>query len=355
MQPTITRLEELLDAKPTLEEVSKIEAYRTDLCDLLAKEGPDQVKEFLEGLDRTLAGTLLHRAIFAEKALEPAPEGEVFWYTSGMFGPFYINTHFLAGGATKAKAILQGLDGLEGTDKDGQKDILAAFMEAIRALYHEDEVYRLVIHCLAQEALAQKKQADYTLISGGARRDYFFSFLVGVLLDLPQLFILKDQSVLLWHREAWLPMADLEGMVHQEGVQGPVQALHVADLITQASSFFRAWIPALKDQGIEMKQALAVVDRHQGGLDKLAEAGVDAKVLLQVNQAFFDQAVAGGQMSAGQAALSLTFLEDPVAYERDFLRLHPSYLKEAKERDAKTKERVERFLQDYGASVGLVL
>lgn len=354
MQPTITSLEKLLGATPTPEEVSKMEAYRTDLCDLLAKEGPDKVKEYLESLDRSLAGTLLHRAIFAKKALEPAPEGEVFWYTSGMFGPFYINTHFLAGGATKAKEILQGLDGLEGADKDGQKAILITFMEAIRALYHEDEIYRLVIHCLAQEALAQKKEADFALISGGARRDYFFSFLVGVLLDLPQLFILKDQSVLLWHRDAWLPLDDLARIAQKEGAKGPSQVLHVADLITQASSFFRAWIPALKDQRLEMGQALAVVDRHQGGLDKLAEAGVKAKVLLQVNQAFFDQAVAGGQMSSSQAALSLTFLRDPVAYERDFLRLHPSYLKEAKERDAKTKERVERFIQDYGDSVGLV-
>ena len=39
------------------------------------------------------------KALLDTEALRLAPPGEVFWYTSGTVGPYYINTEYLYGGA----------------------------------------------------------------------------------------------------------------------------------------------------------------------------------------------------------------------------------------------------------------
>ena len=40
--------------------------------------------------------------LITSQALRIATANEVFWYTSGTVGPYYINTHYLYGGPEKA-------------------------------------------------------------------------------------------------------------------------------------------------------------------------------------------------------------------------------------------------------------
>ena len=46
--------------------------------------------------------TELIAALIRTRALVVSPPGEVFWYTSGTVGPYYINTHYLLGGPEPA-------------------------------------------------------------------------------------------------------------------------------------------------------------------------------------------------------------------------------------------------------------
>ena len=52
---------------------------------------------------------LLH-ALLETQALRLAPAGEVFWYTSGTVGPYYINTHYLYGSPQAAEGLLHFID-----------------------------------------------------------------------------------------------------------------------------------------------------------------------------------------------------------------------------------------------------
>ena len=47
------------------------------------------------------------------------------------------------------------------------------------------------------------------------------------------------------------------------------KVLHIADLVTEASSYERAWIPAIQKIRGDMKWSIAVVDRNQGGKELL--------------------------------------------------------------------------------------
>ena len=48
----------------------------------------------------------LLKALLETEALRLPPLGEVFWYTSGTLGPYYINTENVYGGPAGAKDLL---------------------------------------------------------------------------------------------------------------------------------------------------------------------------------------------------------------------------------------------------------
>ena len=52
----------------------------------------------------------LIKALLDTQALRLAPPGEVFWYTSGTVGPYYLNVHYLYGGPAAATELLSFID-----------------------------------------------------------------------------------------------------------------------------------------------------------------------------------------------------------------------------------------------------
>ena len=128
-------------------------------------------------------------ALMETGALRIAPADEVFWYTSGTVGPYYINTENLCGGPRKAAEMLDFIESRRG-DKDRFPGQL---LRRIRTNYATDPIYRSVIDALVQEA--GQKAADIDYVSGGERRDWFFSLAVADLLDKPHLTIYKDLSM----------------------------------------------------------------------------------------------------------------------------------------------------------------
>ena len=56
--------------------------------------------------------------LITSQALRIAPANEMFWYTSGTVGPYYINTHYLYGGPEKAEEMLSFInDEKENSDR----------------------------------------------------------------------------------------------------------------------------------------------------------------------------------------------------------------------------------------------
>ena len=108
---------------------------------------------------------------------------------------------------------------------------------------------------------------DLDWSSGGERRDWFFSLPVAIRMGLPHLYIYKDGGTFLADGGATTAIDDLTGK----------RTAHVADLVTEASSYARAWIPAIRDRGGDMLMAANVIDRAQGGMDVIGAAGVDGQ------------------------------------------------------------------------------
>ena len=262
--------------------------------------------------------------LFKTNAIRVAPADTPFWYTSGKLGPFFINTHFLAKDEGTAAGLLKLIEEAISEDKDtAPKKIFDAFCD----LYKENETYRNCVDSLVEAA----KKYDFDFISGGERRDFFFSMVPAHLLGKPHLTIFKDMSSVITDCNFAKIDYDFNGK----------KALHIADLITEASSYERAWIPAIKALGADIKDTVAVVDRKQNGRAVLNGLGVNMETLTAVDKELFDEALANGSINEAQYDLVMQFLADPDKYMKDFIKSHPTFIDEQIALGGKTKERAE--------------
>ncbi len=276
----------------------------------------------------------LVRALLETEALRLAPAGSVFWYTSGTVGPYYINTENLYGGPAAAADLLAFID-VEKANPRFAFDLRARVLRQ----YEQNAIYRHVVDALvarAQDALGGEIDA----VSGGERRDWFFSLSVAECLGKPNLLIFKNRKKVLFDGE----------QVSADGVAG-LRTLHVADLVTEASSYFRDWIPLVGEGGGQIVYSANVVDRGQGGIEALCEKGVPSSALLRVDEALFARLLEVGHINAAQAELLTAYYRDPHAAMRAFLVEHPHFLQAALQaEDARTRERAQRLVDEdlYG-------
>lgn len=253
----------------------------------------------------------LLEALLETEALRLPPPGEVFWYTSGTVGPYYINTENLYGGAMAAGELLGYIDA-----KSGDANFPLRLRERVEKQYAENAIYQQVVDLLV--ARARDASGEYEVVSGGERRDWFFSLAVAGRLDLPDLLIFKDHRQILLDGEQIHPIA-----------ANQLVTLHVADLVTEASSYFRDWIPAVGAGGGRIAYAANVIDRGQGGIEALNERDVPAGALMRVDEAMFTRLVEMGQIDEGQAAVLASYCRDPHAAMKGFLEEHPEFLRRA--------------------------
>ena len=246
-----------------------------------------------------------------------------------MFGPYYVNTHFLYGDEAAANELLKQIE-VAATAPLTFANFIGA---AVERQYRTNRIYAQVMNA----CLAAVQDLEFDLISGGERRDFFFSLQLARLLGKPHLSIFKDGRTVFTD-------ADGRSTDGSEAALAGCRALHVADLVTQASSYLRAWIPALTGLGIQLPHTLAVVDRNQDGAAILAAEGVRLISLAVVSEALFQEALSQGLINEQQMKLIVDYTADPVAFVRAFIAAHPGFLAAEQAKGGKNKERAERLL-----------
>jgi len=198
-------------------------------------------------------------------------------------------------------------------------------------MYETSDTFRNCIDELVNAA----KDLEFDYISGGERRDFFFSMLPAYLLKVPHLTIYKDMSAVYTSYDM------TNGTAASEADLKGKKALHIADLITEASSYERAWIPVIRGLGSDITDTIAVVDRHQNGRAVLDSLGVNMITLTGINRELFDEALQKGVINAQQKELVMSFLDSPEKYMDDFLKAHPAFISSQIELGGKAKERAE--------------
>lgn len=274
--------------------------------------------------------------LFETDALRVCPEKKPFFYTSGTIGPYYINTHFLYGDEKSANLFLSKIDNYI-ADSDEVSPRVAA---DARRNYVAGGVYKALMDNIAETIRENVPVDEIDYISGGERRDWFFSFEAARLLGKPHITIFKDKSIGIYKADESIESPPLKG----------ARVFHISDLITEASSYERAWIPAIESLGAKMLWSLSVVDRMQGGAELLAGYGVTQISLIAVEKELFDRALATGKITRDQYEMILAYLLDPTDAMSAFLKENPDFLKNALNGDGRTKARARLLIESgvYG-------
>ncbi len=265
--------------------------------------------------------------LFQTGAVRVCQEGKPFWYTSGTLGPYYINTHFLYGSEKKALELLEKIDAFK-SDRLGCPGKLLPLIEAN---YSSDEIFKGLIDNMLEFVRNNIDLDSISYISGGERRDWFFSLILAKMLEKPHITVYKDLSAVVTHNGETYDAVSING----------ANVLHIADLITVASSYERAWIPAIKNICGQIKCSVVVVDRLQGGGELLEKNEVCSFAMVSINNRFFSSAHNMSLISKGQYDMLLKYMADPRESMKVFLKVHPEFLEDSLKSDDKTRERAQ--------------
>jgi len=263
--------------------------------------------------------------LFAARAIRVCQPDQPFWYTSGTLGPYYINTHFLYGSESEAGDLLALIE--EAAADPLQMPVRIA--EAVRQQYESNQLYHDVIDLI----VSWMKACDFDFVSGGERRDFFFSVQAARLLGKPHLSILKN-GTRIWSENGF----ERQFILENDALNG-LKALHVADLVTEASSYQRAWLPAIHQSGASMPLTLAVVDRDQGGREWLLANGTELLALTRIDRELFKQALQEELIDLAQFEMINQFIDSPQEFMRRFFAEHPLYLDQQIAMGGKNRER----------------
>ena len=270
--------------------------------------------------------------LFKTNAIKFCDENKPFWYTSGKIGPYFINTHFIYGNEDDAKSLLSFIDEQLSDKMALPKNVF----EKVLNQYQTNEIYKNVIDTMIDSIKSNIDIDEIDYISGGERRDWFFSNIVAHLLNKPHISIYKDLS-------AFVSDSNFETTNKLNNINNK-KVLHVADLVTVASSYIRAWIPAIENLGGKMCWSCVVVDRMQGGTEKIKEHGILPLSLVQVDKTLFEKAVQMGVIATSQQEMLNNFFDNPDETIKNFLINHPEFLENSLNSDEKTAKRAKLLI-----------
>lgn len=270
----------------------------------------------------------IEKLLFKKEAIKIAPENKPFWYTSGTIGPYFINTHYLCGGEKNANELLNFID-----ENMNKRDFTLTLMDKIITFLEKDLDFKNVIMEFYNSIKDNKKFIDSYYISGGERRDWFFSIPVSYVSKKPHLFIFKNLKIYENDKE----IIDIEGK----------KVTHISDLVTQASSYERAWIPAIKNINGEMIFTASIVDRNQGGKEFFRKMGIDFFAFVVIDNDFFDLALKNNIINIAQLEFIKEFNKSPDYYGKNFILNNIDFLMNSiKSNDKSIKTKAERCIKD---------
>lgn len=263
----------------------------------------------------------MYELLMKTNAFRVSGGNDPFWYTSGKIGPFYINTHYLYGSQESAENLLEEIDKL----KDNREALLKMLEERVEHQYENNAIYRETIDSLVKMIRKNVDLNEIHYVSGGERRDWFFSIMCAKLLDKEHIYLFKDNS--------YYPAVSSGN------------CLHIADLITEGSSYERSWIPILDFMGIKMTHTAVCVDRKQGGHNLLKELHVELLALVSVDKSMFDVLLEKGLIDKMQYDLLADYMVDPDEAMKKFIKDNPDFIERALNSDEKTRKRAQLCIE----------
>lgn len=284
--------------------------------------------------------------LFETNAIKFCKENESFWYTSGKIGPYFFNSQYVYGGEKDSTEFLNYITEELASINEGNSnklDLPKKLLDKVLEEYNTNKIYNDVINQMKDYIENNIGLNNFEYISGGERRDWYFSIILAHLLNKPHLTVFKDMSAILSTSDfsKTETISDLNG----------AKVLHLADLITTASSYIKMWVPIINNLNGKMEHSLVIIDRNQGGKDNLKEVGVTSHALATVDKDLFKKALELGVINEKQFNMINKYFDNPDETMKQFLIEHPEFIENSLKSDnERTLKRVHTLIDEnlYG-------
>lgn len=284
--------------------------------------------------------------LFETNAIKFCKENEPFWLTSGKLSPYFFNSQYVYGSEKEATEFLNYITeelSLINENKANKLDLPKKLLNKVLNQYNSNAIYHDVINQMKEYIEKNIGLDNFDYISGGERRDWYFSIIISNLLNKPHLTVFKDMTAIVSNSD----FSKTENITDLNGRK----VLHLADLITTASSYIKMWIPIIKNLNGKMENSLVIIDRNQGGKDNLKELGVISHSLAIVDKDLFAKALEYGVINEKQLDLVNKYFDNPDETMKEFLIKHPEFIEESLKSDnERTLKRVHTLIDEnlYG-------
>lgn len=273
--------------------------------------------------------------LFETKAVKFCEENQPFFLTSGTISPYFVNTHFLYGNEKEATEFLSYIDTL----LEDRVNLPKKVFEKVFSQYQKNAIFQYTIDTMIEAIKNHVNIEEIDYISGGERRDWYFSNMIAYLLKKPHLTLFKDM-------EAFVSPYDFSSTEKITNIEGKT-VLNASDLVTAASNYVRSWIPAVKNLNGKLLWTCYVVDRKQGGTEVLEKEGIQTIPLALVDNTLFEKAFTLGIINQVQLDMLKNFYHDPYETMRNFLKEHPEFIENALKSDnERTLKRVKLLTEE---------
>ena len=272
--------------------------------------------------------------LFETKAIKFCEENKPFFLTSGMISPYFVNTHFLYGSEEEATEFLSYIDTL----LEDRINLPKKVFDRVIKQYEKNSIYKYTIDTMVKAIKDNVNVDEIDYISGGERRDWYFSNLIAYILKKPHLTLFKDMEAFAspYNFSKTEKITDLTNK----------KVLNASDLVTAASNYVRSWIPAIRNLNGNLAWTCYVVDRKQGGTEVLEKENIKTIPLAFVDESLFEEARKLNVINDAQLEMLKGFYEDPYTTMRNFLLKHPEFLENALKADEKTQKRAHILIDN---------
>jgi orotate phosphoribosyltransferase len=270
--------------------------------------------------------------LFETTAFRIAKADEPFWYTSGALGPMYINTHFLYGSEEKANSLLEIID----KNKNDYENCPFVILNLVKKNYKEDKIFKSIIDIVIEYINKNIDINSFDYISGGERRDWFFSLITADILNKKHITIYKNKKIVITS----------DDKIIKEDLKDK-KVFHIADLMNEASSYINAWIPAIRENGAKIIKSLVIINRKQGGDKLVLKENVEPHSIIDVEDDFMNDIYKLGLIDKNQSEILLNYMKNPKKTMEEFLKNNKEFIDSAlKSSDEKTRARAEKCIEN---------
>ena len=261
--------------------------------------------------------------------------------TSGELGVYYIHTERLC------------QDGGE-WERNGElgKNSPAMIAHAVRMM-NEHPTFEEVIDILSEETRRILHRCNAPMaVSGGQRRDWIFSGPVAHKANLPHISLYKQKDGKP-DKVEWVKPDGSSGdysLERFDSLKIPIRIVHLADLLTEGSSYYhisrtgkkKGCIPMLRERGADVRDLIAVVTRLQGGEDMLEGQRVKVHSPVAIDEDFL-------RKYSKNPERNIAYLKNPEAWSEDYLfRFGALALVENFDPKGRKLDSAKKFLERYG-------